>query len=210
MQVELVNIGKRFQKKWLFQNQNWVFKSNEIIGITGNNGSGKSTITQLVSGYLTPSQGEIHWSENQVISIEEIWNYVSWCSPLIDIPGTLSVSEIFAFQFSMRPSFNTRLEDVLDQIQLKEHAGKKLEDLSSGMLQRVKLMLAFNTKSKILILDEPCSHLDEHWQNWMDQQLVKSAHDRLVLIASNEHPMELKRCTRFLNINPNGQILEGR
>jgi ABC-type transport system involved in cytochrome bd biosynthesis fused ATPase/permease subunit len=65
--------------------------------------------------------------------------------------------------------------------------------------------LAFNTKSDILILDEPASHLDQKWQNWMDQMIVLNAKDKVVFIASNEHPVELKRCTRLIDLNLNDQ-----
>jgi len=205
VQIEWRNIGKRYQKKWLFRHVNDCFFSNEIIGIVGNNGSGKSTYTQIVSGFLSPSEGELTWLSDKMISVEEIWKHVSWCSPLLELPSSLSVIEVLQLQFQMREVKNTNVSALLDQIELLPHGNKKLEDLSSGMMQRLKLLLAFNTKSDILILDEPASHLDQKWQNWMDQMIVLNAKDKVVFIASNEHPVELKRCTRLIDLNLNDQ-----
>jgi len=140
-----------------------------------------------------------------MISVEEIWKHVSWCSPLLELPSSLSVIEVLQLQFQMREVKNTNVSALLDQIELLPHGNKKLEDLSSGMMQRLKLLLAFNTKSDILILDEPASHLDQKWQNWMDQMIVLNAKDKVVFIASNEHPVELKRCTRLIDLNLNDQ-----
>jgi ABC-type multidrug transport system ATPase subunit len=205
VQIEWRNIGKRYQKKWLFRHVNDRFFSNEIIGIVGNNGSGKSTYTQIVSGFLSPSEGELTWLSDKMISVEEIWKHVSWCSPLLELPSSLSVIDVLQLQFQMREVQNTNVSALLDQIELLPHGNKKLEDLSSGMMQRLKLLLAFNTKSDILILDEPASHLDQKWQNWMDQMIVLNAKDKVVFIASNEHPVELKRCTRLIDLNLNDQ-----
>lgn len=209
MRVELKNIGKRFQKKWLFRNVNEVFQSNEVIGVVGNNGSGKSTLTQIIAGFLTPSEGEIIWNNLQNISAEEIWKEVAWCSPLIELPGTLSVKEVMTLQFQMKSAHQVDAQLLLEELNLESHRDKKLEDLSSGMLQRLKLLLAFNTKSSILILDEPASHLDQKWQHWMDERIEVATKNRVVIIASNQHSMEMKRCHRYIDLSLDGLHAKG-
>jgi ABC-type multidrug transport system ATPase subunit len=208
VRIECENIGKRFQGKWLFRNLNLCFEAGERIAITGQNGSGKSTFTQIVSGFLSPTEGRVKWMlDGQNIAGEEVWKHLSWCSPLIELPGSLSVVEVINLQMKMRTMYDGNIENRLEEIDLTPHAKKKIEDLSSGMIQRLKLLLAFNTKSEIVLLDEPASHLDHHWQNWLSEQLNSLQEDRLVFIASNDHPLELKYCTKRIEISPDAPIL---
>ncbi len=209
MRIELKNIGKRFHKKWLFRNVNEVFHSNEVIGIIGNNGSGKITFTQIIAGFLTPSEGEIIWNRQGNIEVESIWKEVAWCSPLLELPGALSVKQVMSLQFQMKAAHLTEFQPLLEELHLSAHQDKKLDDLSSGMLQRLKLLLAFNTKSSILVLDEPASHLDSKWQHWLDEKIASHSEDRLIFIASNQHPVELKRCQRYIDFNRDDLPLKG-
>jgi ABC-type multidrug transport system ATPase subunit len=211
VRIECENIGKRFQGKWLFRNLNLCFQEGERVAITGQNGSGKSTFTQIVSGFLSPTEGKMNWMlGDQNIPVEEVWKHLSWCSPLIELPGSLSVEEVVQLQMKMREMEEGNMMNRLEEVDLLPHAKKKIEDLSSGMIQRLKLLLAFNTKSEIVILDEPASHLDRHWQNWLSEQLNSLQENRLAFIASNDHPLELKYCTKRIEISPDAPIVAGR
>lgn len=65
MDIELKNIGKKFNKDWIFRNLNYEFNSNNSYAITGTNGSGKSTLLQIISGFVMPSEGEIVYTNKQ-------------------------------------------------------------------------------------------------------------------------------------------------
>jgi ABC-2 type transport system ATP-binding protein len=211
VRIEFQNIGKRFQGKWLFRHLHLSLESGDRVGITGQNGSGKSTFTQIASGFLSPTEGELKWSEGDLtIGVEDIWKHISWCSPLLELPGSLNIDEVLSLQMKMRDLGGHTHEEMLGELNLEAHAKKKLDDLSSGMIQRLKLLLAFNTKSQLLILDEPASHLDQEWQVWLDSKLATTTTDRLVLIASNHHALELKHCNKWVQISPDGPISADR
>ena len=120
------------------------------------------------------------------------------------------MEEVVQLQMKMREMEEGNMMNRLEEVDLLPHAKKKIEDLSSGMIQRLKLLLAFNTKSEIVILDEPASHLDRHWQNWLSEQLNSLQENRLAFIASNDHPLELKYCTKRIEISPDAPIVAGR
>ena len=63
MIISLKNIGKKFNKDWLFRNLNYTFNINESYAITGLNGSGKSTLLQIISGFVMPTEGELEIAE---------------------------------------------------------------------------------------------------------------------------------------------------
>ena len=74
MNLELTNIGKRYRFEWIFRELTYQFKMGTGYAILGNNGSGKSTFMQILSGHLSPSKGKLVYSKNdKMISIDEAY-----------------------------------------------------------------------------------------------------------------------------------------
>ncbi len=61
MKIRLTNVGKRFNREWIFRNLNFEFQSKKSYAITGPNGSGKSTLLQILAGAITFNEGEIEY-----------------------------------------------------------------------------------------------------------------------------------------------------
>ena len=77
LQIELQNIGKKFGGKYIFRHLNRSFQSGDHVGIVGQNGSGKSTLVQIISGYLSASEGIVTY---EGIPSDQIWKSISLCS----------------------------------------------------------------------------------------------------------------------------------
>ncbi len=74
MEIRLTNMGKRFNRDWIFRNLNYQFSSGKKYAITGPNGSGKSTLLQIISGAAISNEGSITYQENkQTIDPEKIF-----------------------------------------------------------------------------------------------------------------------------------------
>lgn len=202
MIVQLENIGKRYQREWIFRRVDTVFHSGESVAILGGNGSGKSTLLQMISGYLSPSEGRIVWEKKGAkVSGETVFREMTWCTPALQLFEDLTLEENIAFflQFkSLRHSMST--SDFAERIGLKAHQHKVLHQYSSGMKQRVKLGLAILGKSELLLLDEPTSHLDAEAISWYQQLLREEKEGRTIFIASNREEAETFLCNRSITI----------
>lgn len=193
MQIELVNIEKKFNNELLFSKVNHTFKSPSKTALLGINGSGKSTLLQIISGYLSPSRGEIKYLLNgQCLSKEEIFNQVSICAPYLDLIEEMTLIEFFEYHFAFKKRV-MNINDIIGYIGLESSKNKLIEKYSSGMKQRVKLAQAFFSESPILLLDEPCTNLDEDGFGLFDKLMNDFSAHRIVIMASND-AAESKHC----------------
>jgi ABC-type multidrug transport system ATPase subunit len=202
LEINLTNIGKRYQKEWIFRGINADFLQGDCIAILGANGSGKSTLLQVLSGYLTPSEGIISWKNDGIrIGVDHIFKYVSLATPYMTNYDEFTLKENIDF-FSSFKSFRNQLNaaDVAELMGLSKAYNKPLKFYSSGMKQRVKLGMAILADTPLLLLDEPSSHLDANAISWYQELLRVNAHDRIVFIASNKEEAETIGCTKQILI----------
>jgi ABC-type multidrug transport system ATPase subunit len=195
MKVELQNIGKRFKEEWIFKEVNTIIEEKSKTVITGFNGSGKSTILRIISGFEKPSVGKVFFNGE---SIEKQFQNISICSPALKLPGELTLDETLNFHSKFRP-FDQDIDSSSFNLQVSK--GKRLQDYSSGMLQRVKLGLSIFSQSTILLLDEPISNLDVNGINWYKEIIETRTKDKTVVVASNNIEDEYYFCKNELNIN---------
>lgn len=201
MEIILNNIAKRYLYDWVFRNFDGHFKAPTRYAILGSNGSGKSTFLKVLSGHLSPTKGKIAYKkEGKTIDKEDIYKQLSFTAPYIDLIEEFTLAETIRFHQKFKPFINhLATEDFLDLIQLKKAKDKEVRFFSSGMKQRLKLGLAICSDTSLLILDEPTATLDEKSVEWFNQLLEKFAHNRLIIIASNEE-RDILTCHERINI----------
>ncbi|WP_113654865.1 ABC transporter ATP-binding protein, partial [Pedobacter namyangjuensis] len=196
----LENLGRRFNKEWIFKGINYTFSSENKYAILGPNGSGKSTLLNVLLGNLTSSEGKISYLSPKEIPADQIFNYVSLAAPYLDLVEEFTLQETIEFHFQFKKyQQGLNASGVLDLLALSKAEDKPLKYFSSGMKQRTKLVLAFCSDTPILVLDEPTSNLDAQGTDWYLQLVEKFAKNRLVLVGSNQ-PYEYEFCNDRLNI----------
>ena len=89
----------------------------------------------------------------------------------------------------------------MDSFQFFQYQSIKVSALSSGLKQRLKLVLAFYSETPILLLDEPCANLDKHNIIWYQDMLKKYTQERLVIIASNSKSEEIDTCSTGITLS---------
>ena len=202
MQVDLQDIGKRFNQGWIFRNICASFKSDEHVVITGANGSGKSTLLQIIFGSLTASEGKVLYEvENQKLDYERMIHQVTICAPYLQLIEEFTLKECIEFQRKAIP-FRGGLTTVqiMDLIELTKHGNKQLKSFSSGMKQRVKLALAILADVPLVLLDEPATSLDTKAINWYANLVEQHCQNRLFIVCSNSAGEEFPFCTEALNL----------
>ncbi len=200
--INLFGAGKKFNKEWIFKDVSFALEKGDVLGITGSNGSGKSTLLQLIAGYSTPTKGKVFWhNKDSLIPRDEVYRYLAFCSPYMQLIETFTLHEMIQFYITHKKM--VKEFDALKLIALAEmeaHRNKLIKDFSSGMKQRVKLLLAIATHTPFLFLDEPCANLDKHVVSWYQQFLTTFAEDRIIVICSNQSDEELFLCNKFISI----------
>ncbi len=188
MKIILENIGRRFNREWIFREINYTFESGQSYAVLGLNGSGKSTLLQLISGSLTPSEGMISYQSNgKDLDIESVFQELSMAAPYMELIEEFTLREQIDFHFGFK-----RYRDGIDSTKVIEILGfeksrnKAIKYFSSGMKQRTKLALAFCSDTPVLLLDEPVSNLDNNGIAWYLDLVQQFASDRLVIICSNQ------------------------
>lgn len=210
MNVHLENIGKRFEREWIFRKVALTFTTDSITGIVGPNGSGKSTLLQCISGFLTTSEGNIQYQNKagEDVSVEQIYRQVSIAAPYLDQEEWLTFREAVKIQSQFKP-FRNQLtpQEVIERSGLEHAADKFIRQFSSGMKQRVRLSLAILAQGELLLLDEPLSNLDQAGTQWFLDLLSEESKGRTIVICSNHHSDELALAQRKVDISqfkPNG------
>ena len=185
--ISVKDLSKRFNREWIFKNFNFEFSSGNIYAVTGPNGSGKSTLLQVLWGQVPPTSGtcEYHMM-NKKIDVEDIYKHVSIAAPYMDLIDEFTLAEQLEFHFKLKKVKDNLTRDDLMKVANLEGAGSKfIGNFSSGLKQRIKLVLAFYTQASVLFLDEPTTNLDHKTFDWYRQHLEKISAETIVFIASN-------------------------
>jgi ABC-type multidrug transport system ATPase subunit len=201
MEINLEGISKRFKNEWIFRGIDYHFFTGTSYAITGANGSGKSTLLLMVSGYMLPSEGTIRYSNNRnTIPPEETYKHISFVAPYINLMDDFTLQEQLNFHFKMRGIYDRSiLEYVMEKTHLTQHRNKFLRNFSSGMMQRVRLGLGLYSSSPVILLDEPCTNLDDKGRDWFFNEVESIKKEKIILLASNQN-YEYSWCQEKINI----------
>lgn len=194
MEIIVDRLGKRYQHGWVFRNLSFHFQSNSIYGVSGRNGSGKSTFLKIISGLLSPTEGKINYVSNDTsIKREDIYRYINAAAPYTELLEEYTLTEMIDFHTRFKQSDRfSGTKKWIEMMQLESSGNRPMSQYSSGMKQRVKLGLALYSNAKIIFLDEPTSNLDENAKAWFFQHLELQRQNKLIFIASNEeHDFQL-------------------
>jgi ABC-type multidrug transport system ATPase subunit len=202
MKITLQNIGRRFNRDWIFRNIDYTFTGGETYAILGPNGSGKSTLLQVLNGSLAPSTGSINYlMDDKPVEVEAIFNQLTLAAPYLELIEEFTLDEMANFHFKFKPyRQGMDKEAVINLLALEGGRNKLIKYFSSGMKQRLKLALAFCSDTPMLMLDEPTSNLDKQGVDWYLNLVQQFAADRLTIICSNQEH-EYSFCRHQLNIS---------
>lgn len=200
--ISLNAVGKKFSGQWVFRNVTLDINQGEKIAVTGMNGSGKSTFLQLLAGYVTQNEGAVCWeSNNGIIPVEDVHNYISFSSPYMELIEEFTIEENIDF-YKRFKKFQKNISTPLltDLAGIRNSKNKQVKNFSSGMKQRLKLVLAFMADTQILLIDEPLSNLDAEGYSWYRSLIGNLETGRTVILCSNQVKEETFFCERFVNI----------
>lgn len=151
--IEICNLIKKYKNKVVLDNINFEINYGDRIGLIGANGSGKSTISEIIAGIRKPTSGQVKKNPNLVLGIQ----FQDSKYPLGI--GVLDMIYYYLETFNIKYS-QLELEDLLKTYQLSEFKNKQINTLSGGQQQRLNILLAVVHKPNFVILDEVSTGLD--------------------------------------------------
>ena len=210
--VEVKNIKKNYGKNEAVKGISFNIKEDEILGLLGPNGSGKTTTIGMLLGLLKPTSGEIlingqKLEENRIQILEQI-NFIS---TYIELPKKLTVKQnltVYGKLYKIN-NINERIEFLTEKLRLGGLLNGITGELSSGQKNRVSLAKALINEPKVLLLDEPTASLDPEVGDFVRSFLEEYKKEKKISILLASHNMnEVTRLCKSILMMKDGIIID--
>ena len=210
--LHVIKLSKDYDGKNAVQDISFKVNQNEIVGILGPNGCGKTTTIGMILGLLKPTKGKILINgkeiENQRV---DLLNNLNFISPYVELPKKLSVKqnlEIYGRLYDVK-NLDSKIEYLSEKLRLNEIIHKITGELSSGQKNRVSLAKSIINDPVVLLLDEPTASLDPETGDFVRSFLESYQKEKKTSILLASHNMsEVERlCSSVLMMN-NGTIID--
>jgi len=197
MEIILKNISKSFGSNKVIEDFNFKFKKRSYA-IIGKNGAGKSTLLKIIGNLISPTSGSINYIINEKKN-KSIPKNIFFAAPYQELISELSVKEFLEFNNSFRGS-NSNNINILNSYNLSRYKNTKIGNLSSGSLQKLRLLIAFDSDSKFILLDEPTTNLDEEGKYIYRKFFRENNNKKGIVIATNNNDDIIEKLTEIIKI----------
>lgn len=202
--LETSMLCKTFKKQKAVNSVSLHVRENTVYGLLGPNGAGKSTLLKMVTGMLHPTSGTIlfdrhEWSRKDLGQIEA----------LIEMPPlyeNLTAVDNLKVRTTLLKLPKTRIEEILDIVDLKNTGNKKAGQFSMGMKQRLGIAIALLNNPKLLILDEPTNGLDPIGIQELRELICSFPQKGITVILSSHILSEVQLIADDIGIIANGVL----
>ena len=210
--LEIINLSKIYDNKEAVKNISFRLNKNEILGILGPNGCGKTTTIAMILGLLKPSSGQVLINGNEIEKKRvDLLGQLNFISPYIELPKKLTVKqnlEVYGRLYDVR-NLKEKIDSLSKKLRLENIINKITGELSSGQKNRVSLAKSIINDPVVLLLDEPTASLDPETGDFVrsfleNYQIEKKAS---ILIASHNMAEVERLCSSVLMMN-SGKIID--
>ena len=213
MKLEVLNLTKKFNNILAVNNINFSIEKNKTLGLLGPNGCGKTTSIGMMLGLITPSNGKILIDNKKLDSKNRInlLSMMNFASPYIELPKKLTVFQnlnVYAKLYGVK-NINHRIDEMAEDLNLKNFLNKKTGELSSGQKNRVSLAKSLINKPKLLFLDEPTASLDPDIGDFVREYLEKyKSKNELTMLLASHNMNEVERLCDNIVMMKKGEIVD--
>ena len=210
--IEVINLSKKYKSKNAVTNINFKISENEIVGLLGPNGCGKTTTIGMILGLLKPTNGQVLINgksiETNKISLLHKMNFIS---PYIELPKKLKVKQnliVYGKLYNV-DQLENRINYLSDKLRLFDLLDKITGELSSGQKNRVSLAKALINDPTVLLLDEPTASLDPETGDFIRTFLENYKQEKKISVLLASHNMdEVKRLCSSVLMMKDGIIVD--
>ncbi len=187
--IETIGLSKSYGQFAALSDLSLKLEGPRCVGFLGPNGAGKTTTMKILTGLISPTEGEA--LINGVDVHKDKKGALASCSSLIETPEmypSLTPKEALTMLCEIRgvpkAERNSRIDEALSRVKMQEWEGKKVGSFSKGMKQRVNVASTLISDPEVIILDEPTTGLDPRGMSEV-RSIVKSLEDKLVFMSSH-------------------------
>lgn len=183
--ISLEHVSMAWDGRRILQDVELIVRQGDFIAITGPNGGGKTTLLRIILGLLKPTHGSV------IRNVPGIKIGYLPQKNMIDSHFPISVSEVImsgllAVKGLSAQERDDRFRRTIAEMGLEEHANKPIGVLSGGQLQRALLGRAIISQPDLLVLDEPLSYIDKHFEARLYQLITELARHTTIILVSHE------------------------
>ena len=210
--LEVIGLSKVYNNKEVVRDISFKINKDEIIGILGPNGCGKTTTIGMILGLLKPTKGKVLINGFDIEKKRvELLNNLNFISPYIELPKKLTVKqnlEVYGRLYDVK-NLSSKIEYLTEELRLNEIIYKITGELSSGQKNRVSLAKSIINEPTVLLLDEPTASLDPETGDFVRsflenyQKGIKAS----ILLASHNMTEVERLCSSVLMMK-NGVIID--
>ena len=211
--LEVKNLVKRYGNKYAVDDISFTVERGEILGFLGPNGAGKSTTMNIITGYLSSTEGTVTIDGHEIledpIAAKSHIGYLPEQPPLY---MDMTVKEYLNFVYDLKKCKLARkphIEEICELIRITDVYGRMIKNLSKGYKQRVGFAQALIGNPPVLVLDEPTVGLDPR-QIIEIRSIIKKLGKNHTVILSTHILQEVQSvCDRILVINKGKIVADG-
>ncbi|MEZ0537001.1 ABC transporter ATP-binding protein [Caldicellulosiruptoraceae bacterium PP1] len=204
--IKVENLTKKYGQRYAINNVSFEVKEGEILGFLGPNGAGKSTTMNIITGYISPTDGSVTVDGFDILeNPEEVKKRIGFLPELPPLYMDMTVQEYLDFVSDIKKvspkEKKMSMEKIMDIVKIGDVRGRLIKNLSKGYKQRVGLAQALIGNPPVLILDEPTVGLDPK-QIIEIRSVIKSlGKEHTIILSSHILPEVSAVCERVLIIN---------
>ena len=213
--LEVIGLSKIYNNKNAVKDISFKVNKNEIIGILGPNGCGKTTTIGMILGLLKPSNGKVLINGIEIEKKRvDLLNHLNFISPYIELPKKLTVKqnlEVYGRLYDVK-NLKKKIEMLSEKLRLSEIINKLTGELSSGQKNRVSLAKSIINNPTVLLLDEPTASLDPETGDFVRSFLesYQKENKTSILLASHNMSEVERLCSSVLMMNKGSIVDSGK
>ena len=213
--LEVIGLSKIYNNKDAVKDISFKVNKNEIIGILGPNGCGKTTTIGMILGLLKPSNGKVLINGIEIEKKRvDLLNHLNFISPYIELPKKLTVKqnlEVYGRLYDVK-NLKKEIEILIEKLRLSEIINKLTGELSSGQKNRVSLAKSIINNPAVLLLDEPTASLDPETGDFVRSFLesYQKENKASILLASHNMSEVERLCSSVLMMNKGSIVDSGK
>jgi len=188
-QITASQLSQKFNQRLVFENISFQISSGHSLAFIGPNGSGKTSLIRIICGLHRPYHGQIQFTfKNRLVSGRQVYSQIGLVGPYLQLYNQLTAFENYAFFARIRGLAvdSSHLKRLMDRFGLRGRELDELRTFSSGMLQRMKYVIAVMHQPECLILDEPTANLDEAGAALVYELMQDQRKNHILIFATNE------------------------
>ena len=212
--IKVENLSKNYGSVKAVKTISFELNDGQVVGFLGANGAGKSTTLKIMTGYISPSSGNVFYGGRNIQDdTSEIQKDIGYLPELNPLYSEMIVHDYLKFISEVRGisenDFKNAFQKVVEECSLNAVAHRTIANCSKGYKQRIGLAAALIHDPKILILDEPVTGLDPNQIVEIRELIKKLGKEKIVLMSS--HILQEIQATvdRIIIINEGSIVADG-